>query len=433
MNDNDNIKELFRSKLNDFEAEIPQNGWKELEKALSSSTKKRALPTYWYAAAAAAVVLILVGIFVLQSPERSLPVQTTHEFTMQPESGTSEKDYSKDVVPSSKSNTLVAQQRVAEIAKKEHAISRKKNRNVVKKRIASASTMIDTETEATQENVIRSFENKRKPSKKTIDENQKQQLIQDFIDAGKRAGLYADDDILPNERKNLTLAMHSSSGLTSFSKTTNQPISLRSSKSESLMSNATGSEEDRVMFLYDNLYEPSKVELEHDQPISIGFMLSRKISDRVSIETGLTYTHLSSKSKSDSPTNDKHERQHIYYLSVPVNVNYELASLNKLDVYVSLGGSIQKDVYGKFSYKEQSIDAETESFSEETVELNIKQKNPQLSLNAGLGISYPIYQDLKLYGKLGGAYYFDAKNEYNTIYSDQKFALDVNVGLKIDL
>ena len=97
---------------------------------------------------------------------------------------------------------------------------------------------------------------------------------------------------------------------------------------------------------------------------------------------------------------------------------------------------IEKDVSGEFrKMKEGQTAANFNNASEGSEEqeiTKISQHNPQISVNAGVGLSYPIYDRLRLYGKVGGAYYFDAKNEYKTIYSDRKIVMDLNVGLRYE-
>ena len=93
---------------------------------------------------------------------------------------------------------------------------------------------------------------------------------------------------------------------------------------------------------------------------------------------------------------------------------------------------IEKDVYGEFRRRGEGKSLEMNISSEEEEVTKISQANPQLSVNAGMGISYPIYQKLNLYGKIGGAYYFDANNAYKTIYSDSKIVMDLSVGLRYE-
>lgn len=173
-------------------------------------------------------------------------------------------------------------------------------------------------------------------------------------------------------------------------------------------------------------------EMEHDQPVSLGLTLSKSIFDNLSIESGLTYTYLSSRVRNANANFRVQETQKIHYLGIPVNLNYTLFSLRRLDVYASVGGLIEKDIYGEYRKMGTGETLDFNSSAEEEEVTTISQRNPQLSVNAGLGLSYPLIQNLKLYGKVGGAYYFDAGNEYKTIYSDRKIVMDLNVGIRYE-
>lgn len=186
--------------------------------------------------------------------------------------------------------------------------------------------------------------------------------------------------------------------------------------------------------------ESSSFTLEHRQPISLEFSLSKNVTPRLSIETGLVYTYLSSKLTSNSIYNIE-ETQSFNYLGIPLSINYTFYELGKTKFYLSAGGMIQKDIGGRY---ESNVDFSKPTIGDQTstnkffyqepyyIKKTIKQSNPQFSVRTRLGIAYPLYKKLYLYGTIGGAYYFDAGNEYRTIYSDKKTQLDLNLGVKYD-
>ncbi len=186
--------------------------------------------------------------------------------------------------------------------------------------------------------------------------------------------------------------------------------------------------------------ENSNFNLKHRQPISFGVTISKEIYPRLSVETGIVYTYLSSKITSNSSFNIE-ESQYFNYLGIPLSLNYTFYELGKARFYLSVGGMIQKDINGKYvsdmkiSIKGVSIPMMESSvyYSEPYyIRESVKQSNPQLSAHTTLGVAYPIYKKLYLYGTIGGAYYFDAGNKYSTIYSDRKTQLNLNMGLKFD-
>ncbi|MDR0824635.1 MAG: PorT family protein [Prevotella sp.] len=188
--------------------------------------------------------------------------------------------------------------------------------------------------------------------------------------------------------------------------------------------------------------ENKKSELQHRIPVSVGVRVSKGITSNLSLETGVVYTYLSSELSSNSAF-EISENQYFHYLGIPLTLNYTFIELGKTKFYLSIGGMVQKDINGKyesnmdFSEKSNNIGdaalANIVYYSEPYyIRESIKQPNPQFSANAAIGVAYPIYKKLYLYGTIGGAYYFDAGNKYHTIYSDQKIQFDLNMGLKFD-
>jgi hypothetical protein len=93
---------------------------------------------------------------------------------------------------------------------------------------------------------------------------------------------------------------------------------------------------------------------------------------------------------------------------------------------------LEKDIYGEYRKLGVGESADFNSSAQEEEMTKISQRNPQISVNAGVGLSYPLIQNLRVYGKAGGAYYFDAGNQYKTIYSDRKIVMDLNIGLRYE-
>lgn len=186
--------------------------------------------------------------------------------------------------------------------------------------------------------------------------------------------------------------------------------------------------------------ENKEFKLQHRLPISFGVKVSKKITPNLSLETGIVYTYLSSKITSNSTFNIQ-ENQYFHYLGVPLTLNYKFYELGKTKFYLSAGAMMQKDIKGQYEskvgYTESTLVIMGLSsnlyYSEPYyIKESIKQAKPQFSANVGIGGAYPIYKKLYLYGTIGGAYYFDAGNKYSTIYSDRKLQLDLNLGIKFD-
>ena len=278
------------------------------------------------------------------------------------------------------------------------------------------------------------------------DQDEIDRLIREFENAGNTAVF----GVALEERKSkpLMLALNAKGGLASSQKiVVNSPMTLRSASVEKLDNNLndnyfysnTGKNStlpegyENVAALNTRSVADNVAEMEHDQPISFGITISKTIIDKLSVETGIVYTYLFSRAKNTSVDFQNQETQHFHYLGIPVNFNYNFLNFGKLGLFASVGGMVEKDVYGEFRSSGQGVSTELNSISKGVIATKISQKNPQFSVNAGVGAFYPIYGGFNLYGKVGGSYYFDAKNNnYKTIYSDRKIVFDLNAGIRFD-
>ena len=222
--------------------------------------------------------------------------------------------------------------------------------------------------------------------------------------------------------------MTGQSGLLASQNTNTLPTTLRTSLSETYGSYTL----DKMRAYNDIEKVEQESETHHLQPVSFGVLTSFSLSPKLNIETGVVYTYLSSETTSKSEDFKNSEKAQFHYLGVPINLNYTILSLNKLNVFISAGGMIEKDLYGKIKYSDEKRMEAVDGGYTTTSLTKIKQRNPQFSVAGGVGITYPLYDKIKLFGKVGGRYYFDAKNEYKTYYSDEKFGLDLQLGIKFN-
>lgn len=425
MNKKDDIKEQFRLKLYDYEAPVPDNGWDRLEESLDKAMRKRTVQRRWMAAAAVIVALIVGGLIYLNFPVDNDIAVVTEKITH-----TEENELSSPIIEKIEiehSSLMVS-------------VDNNKFKGVEETGILVEKEMSHHETEelpvvdadsANEKDILK------EQSKEPTDE-ELEQLIEEFVNQRNNSQSYL--DLKEKEKSdNIAIAFNARGGLTSSRRTTNFPMTLKSVKSN----NSAFDDEPGKNMIMENLNKiafdinqaditDNISEMVHEQPLSAGVTVAKHFTDRLSVETGLMYTYLYSKANNSSNQFKSQETQQLHYLGVPLYVNYSLLSFHKFNMYVSMGGMIEKDVYGKYQYVDKTVDPETNGGSEKKVSESVHQKHPQMSINAGIGLSYPLYNRLGIYGKIGGAYYFDAGNKYKTFYSDKKIVLDLNVGLKLN-
>lgn len=445
MSDND-IRKEFQSKLSGFEAPLPSDGWEGVERSLRAvaAAKARALRRRWYAGSVAAVLILLVGsILFFQNPME--PVEPVVSETVSTSPLTDNRpDPVIDLAPESISEPIV------QLAKTERLLAVRSSGKVR----TGKQPVIRSSSPA---GMLAAWMEREKLQGKNMDKRLNVNMIQSIVGFGEKEinpknGRGYEEEIITvkgneeiflaeagvaeREEGTLLLAVNGRGGLTSFQQTVNTPMTLRSA-TVAPEGNKYATEGNKAPLQITNA-SGNISEMEHDQPVSFGITVSKYLFDNLSVETGVVYSYLHSKTRNTNTNFRVEEIQKLHYIGVPVNVNYNLFTLRKLNVYTSVGGMVEKDLYGEFRRMKETQEGQTMTLNggaEESTEMvieKISQRNPQLSVNAGVGLSYPLYDRLRLYGKIGGAYYFDAKNEYKTIYSDRKIVMDLNVGLRYE-
>ena len=166
--------------------------------------------------------------------------------------------------------------------------------------------------------------------------------------------------------------------------------------------------------MFGNYYVPddsvhisqTKQYVHHHQPVRFGLSLRYRLDNRRSVESGLTYTRLSS----DITTKEKGvttmKEQRLNYIGLPLNVSYDLWKSRHFSLYVTAGGTIEKCL-------------DTSSW--------------QFSLNGAAGAEYKLTDVFSLYAEPGLGYYFNDGSTTPTIYQDRPLNFNLSVGLRFNL
>lgn len=432
---NENIENLFRSKLKDFEADVSGSVWDNISAQLAaddakkSAIQRRKRIVLSVGVLAAAVLFGVLWIIPLNHPQDVGIVQTSHPDNL---SG------SKSVLPNqesakTKSVTGLNNNSISSFFKtKKNTILIAKNRNTNAEHTERSSPEQKTNSlefvpDKTANHPEKSSESK--PRKLPVSKEELERKTQEFRNASQRQTdkLFADADQKTNKYKTnkntregrmLGLALAGGIGLSSQSQESSRLLvlsnDLRSSEAKNIAVSSFSSS------------SGSSYELDHAWPVSVYFTILKPLTKSIDLEFGLSYSYLSSKQKGTSSSSIRQSQQ-FNYLGIPVGLNFEVLRWSNLRVGFLMGGSIQKDISGRLK---ENIQSSSSSSSSST---NIHQNKIQPSVNANIHLSYPLGGDLCVFGKIGGAYYFDMNNKYRTIYSDKKLLPDIGIGISLRL
>lgn len=170
---------------------------------------------------------------------------------------------------------------------------------------------------------------------------------------------------------------------------------------------------------------PYNTEIRHRQPVRVGVSVRYDFSRRWGIETGLTYSLLSSSITSGDNTYSSRTEQNLHFIGIPVQISYDFLQLKWFSMYVNAGGMMEKCVSGK-SVTNYIPDGNTAFESSE----DIMVRPLQWSLNAAVGAEVHFSPLVGLYVEPGVSYFFDNGSGVSTIYTEKPVNFNLEFGLR---
>lgn len=170
---------------------------------------------------------------------------------------------------------------------------------------------------------------------------------------------------------------------------------------------------------------PVKTDIEHHLPVSFGFSVSKSLNERFSLQSGLVYNYLTSDWKTDG-TYTGEFKQKLHYIGIPLSVVYKIAQWDKFVLYASGGGMGEVNVAGKVNAK--MFSPEHTKMQESTEHIRMKQW--LWSVRGNVGVSYPLVRFVNVFAETGASYYFDNGSDIETIRSEKPFNVDFQLGFR---
>lgn len=155
----------------------------------------------------------------------------------------------------------------------------------------------------------------------------------------------------------------------------------------------------------------------HKQPIKAGISVGYRLNDRWSVQTGVTYSYLSTDFTSEGMST---RTQKLHYVGVPLTASYSVLCGRKAEVYVTAGGEVEKLVKGSVG---------SENYESEKV----KERRPQFSVKAAVGGAYNFTPNVSVYVEPGVNYYFDNHSSVINSYKDRPTSFSLNMGFRINI
>ena len=293
--DRDELDDLFRSKLYDYEADTFPEDWEAIEKRLPRPSVSMPRQT-WYYGAVAAVAALLVAISGIYFNKEEIKTEQLAEQT---------RLITQPIPAISETNPESGQKVLAQATPKFQAVkadwwtlTEEEEPELQEAEMASEPEEPLKETDYPRTTVLNAQPNRQSRTLRTEQSSQNKELPE-----------------AKKPKRKWSFGM----GAGSISAGNSNSIGSYALRSSSLMPNETLALMNAV-----NMFQAPETEIHHKMPFSIGVSASRQFTDRWSLQLGLSYALLSS----DWKTNTDYWgecKQRLHFLGIPVSVSYKIA------------------------------------------------------------------------------------------------------------
>ncbi len=417
-------KELWMNKLKeklaDYSEPTPASGWEQLEKELMPSVEKKIYPYRKWMMAAAAVILLAVvssvSLYFLGTPaaDEMRHIQTPALAT------------TPDVLPGVQQPDMqgTSVEPVLRPVARENRLA-KVDRDIQEHKMPVDEPAVKDEPAlVVEEKELGTVINEGEPTEETnAGQTQTQTKDKERPTAGNRPRRPSDRDKYhiptekPSSRKgtwSMGLGVGNSGGASSEVGSGAYPYMSR----VSMLSVSNGLMEipnDQTLVFEDGVpylrQAKQVVDIKHHQPISFGLSVRKALGKGFSLESGLTYTLLSSDAK--LADNDRQIEQKLHYIGIPLRANWNFLDKKLVTLYVSGGGMVEKCVYGKLGSEKETV------------------KPLQFSVSGAVGAQLNATKRVGVYVEPGVAYYFDDGSDIQTIRKENPFNFNIQAGIRL--
>lgn len=164
-------------------------------------------------------------------------------------------------------------------------------------------------------------------------------------------------------------------------------------------------------------------EAEHEIPLTFGLTIGRRVSSRLSIESGLSYTLLRTRLKYYGGGADIVRNVRNNYIGVPLKLNYQLLERSSFAVYGTLGGAVDIPIGSQFTTRT------SQPLNGDVVFPHLSSR-AQFSMLGGLGIQYSISPHLGLYFEPSLRYYFNNRSSMSTYWQAHPWSFSFPIGVR---
>ncbi len=167
----------------------------------------------------------------------------------------------------------------------------------------------------------------------------------------------------------------------------------------------------------------------HHQTVKVGLSVRYNLTDRWSLQTGVTYTRLTSDFTEEKSTSNIVTNQKLDYIGIPLTAGYNIWKNKYINMYATAGGAVEKLINGA-STTETTNNKDSKSTRTNN---DVKENRPVFSTSVSAGIEYNISDYLSIYAQPGVTCHFDNGSGIKSLYTDKPVNVELSIGARINI
>ncbi|MGN0201702.1 MAG: outer membrane beta-barrel protein [Candidatus Cryptobacteroides sp.] len=171
-----------------------------------------------------------------------------------------------------------------------------------------------------------------------------------------------------------------------------------------------------------------KTDSKHYRPVTASVLARWKLTEALGIESGLSWTMLSSNFSTTSATSMIEDQQTLQYIGIPLSVSFSFFDTRRFSLYATMGGLVEKCIDGRVKHYEYVSDRLLNSYVDK-----ISVKPFQWSVSAGAGLQANFTDNLGFFVEPCLSYHFKNDSEVATIYKERPLDFMVSLGLRFTI
>ena len=169
-----------------------------------------------------------------------------------------------------------------------------------------------------------------------------------------------------------------------------------------------------------------KTDAKHYRPVTFSVLAKWQFTETLGLESGLSWTMLSSRFTTSSATSQIADQQTLQYIGIPLSMTFSFLDTRLFTIYATMGGMVEKCVDGRVKHSEYVSDKQLLSYVDK-----VSVTPLQWSVSGGAGIQANFSDNLAFFADPGLSYHFRNESQVGTIYREHPLDFRFSFGFRV--